>query len=108
MSTTTPAPSWPRIVGKQAFGIGAGQCELIGVTDAGGLDLDQHFALARPLELDGGYFQRLSSSDGGMNIHGNSSVQILICSSSICDTAQVTPRDQFLPHSRRSGNRGAK
>jgi hypothetical protein len=30
------------------------------VADAGGLDLDQHFALARPFELDGGYFQRFS------------------------------------------------
>ena len=60
---------------KQAFRIGAGQCEFIGVADAGGLDLDQHFAFARPLELDGGYFQRLSGSngDGGANIHGNSS-----------------------------------
>ncbi len=38
---------------KQPFGIGAGQCEFIGVADTGGLDLDQHFALARPLELNG-------------------------------------------------------
>ena len=63
---------------KQSFRIGAGQCEFVGVADAGGLDLDQHFAFARPLELDGGYFQRLSSSDGdgGANIHGDSSFQI--------------------------------
>ncbi len=64
--------------GEQAFRIGAGQCEFIGVTDAGGLDLDQHFALARSIELDGGYFQRLSGGDGygGANIHGISSLQI--------------------------------
>ena len=57
---------------KQAFGIGAGQREFVGVADAGGLDLDQHFALARPLELDGGDFQRLAGGDGdgGANIHG--------------------------------------
>ena len=52
--------------------IGAGQCEFIGVADASGLDFDQHFALARSLELNSRYFQRLSSSDGdgGANIHG--------------------------------------
>jgi len=57
---------------KQPFRIGAGQCEFIGVTDAGRLDLDQYFALARSLELNSRYFQRLSSSDGdgGANIHG--------------------------------------
>jgi hypothetical protein len=57
---------------KQPFRIGAGQCEFVGMADAGRLDLDQHFALARSLELNSGYFQRLSSSDGdgGANIHG--------------------------------------
>ncbi len=44
---------------EQPFGIGAGQRELIGVADAGGLDLDQHFAVVRPLELHRRYFQRL-------------------------------------------------
>jgi len=60
---------------KQPFGVGARQRELIGVADAGGLDLDQNFALARPLELDGRYFQRFScgGGDGGANIHGYSS-----------------------------------
>ena len=57
---------------EQAFGIGAGQREFVGVADAGGLDLDQHLALARSLELDGGDFQRLAGgdSDGGANVHG--------------------------------------
>ena len=45
-STTMPAPSWPRIAGKESFGIGAGAREFVGMADAGGLDLDQH--LARP------------------------------------------------------------
>jgi hypothetical protein len=42
------------------------------VTDTSRLDLDQHFALARSLKLNSGYFQRLSSSDGdgGANIDG--------------------------------------
>jgi hypothetical protein len=39
---------------EQAFGIGAGQREFVGMADAGGLDFDQHLALARPLELHGG------------------------------------------------------
>ena len=57
---------------KQSFRIGAGQCEFIGVTDAGRLDFDQHLALARSFELNSRYFQRLSASDGdgGANIHG--------------------------------------
>jgi hypothetical protein len=38
--------------------------EFVGVIDARRLDLDQHFALARSLELNSRYFQRLSSSDG--------------------------------------------
>jgi hypothetical protein len=63
--------------GEQPLRVGAGQRELIGMTDAGGLDLDQHFALARPVKLDGGDFQRLSGSDGngGANVHGISSLQ---------------------------------
>ena len=57
---------------KQSFGIGARQGEFIGVADAGGLDLDQHFAFARSLELDGCYIQRLAcgGGNGGANIHG--------------------------------------
>ena len=57
---------------KQPFGVSARQCEFVGVANAGGLDLDHHLALARPLELHGGYFQRLSrgGGDGGANIHG--------------------------------------
>jgi len=36
---------------EQAFGVRARPGELIGVADAGGLDLDQHFAGARPLQI---------------------------------------------------------
>ena len=51
-STTMPAPSWPKIDREQALGIGARARELVGVADAGGLDLDQHLARPRALELD--------------------------------------------------------
>jgi len=83
---------------KQPFGIGARQGEFIGMADAGGLDLDQHFAFARPLELDGRYFQRLSCSggDGGANIHGYSSFLGL---GVVMSWRARDPRDQSLPHS---------
>ena len=84
---------------KQAFGIGARQREFIGVADAGGLDLDQHFAFARSLELDGGYFQRLSGGDGngGANIHGYSSLFRIF--DVVMSWRATDPRDQSLPHS---------
>ena len=65
---------------EQSFGIGAGQREFVGVADAGRLDFDQHFAFARPLELDGRYLQRLAGGDGngGANIHGDSSFSIFV------------------------------
>jgi hypothetical protein len=37
---------------EQPFGVGARQRELVGVADAGGLDLDQHLAGLRPVELN--------------------------------------------------------
>jgi hypothetical protein len=42
------------------------------VTDTGCPDLDQHFAFARSLKLDGGHFHRLAGGDGdcGANVHG--------------------------------------
>ncbi len=62
-STTTPAPSWPRIAGNSPSGIGARQRELVGVADAGRLDLDQHLAGLRAFELHGGDFERLAGRD---------------------------------------------
>ena len=38
---------------EQALGIGARQRVGVGVADAGGLDLDQHLAGLRPLDVDG-------------------------------------------------------
>ena len=57
--------------GKQALGVGAREREFVGVADAGRLDLDQHLALARPLEIDLGDFERLSGGDGdgGAGLH---------------------------------------
>jgi hypothetical protein len=37
--------------GEQAFGVGPGQGELIGVADAGGLDLDEDFACLWAFEI---------------------------------------------------------
>jgi hypothetical protein len=37
--------------GEDAFGVGAGQGEFVGVADAGGLDLDQDLALFRVVEV---------------------------------------------------------
>ncbi len=58
--------------GKQSLRVGAREGELVGVADAGRLDLDQHFAGARAVELDGGHFKRFAGAegDGGANIHG--------------------------------------
>ncbi len=57
--------------GKQAFRVGAREREFVGVANAGRLDLDQHFAGARAVELDRRHFQRLAGriSHGGANIH---------------------------------------
>ena len=57
--------------GKQAFGIRAGQRELVGVADAGRLDLDQHFSRFRTFEIDGFDRERRARlvRDGGMNPH---------------------------------------
>ena len=38
---------------EQTLGIGAGEGVFVGVADAGRLDLDQHLAFARAVELDG-------------------------------------------------------
>src|SRR5262249_59595096 len=37
---------------EQSFRIGARERELVGMTDAGGLDLDQHFAGLWPVEVN--------------------------------------------------------
>ena len=42
----------PQDGGKQAFRIGAGAGEFVGVADPGGLDLDQHFAGMGPFQVN--------------------------------------------------------
>ncbi len=56
---------------EEALGIGARQRELIGVADAGRLDLDQHLAVSRTVEVDLHDLQRLSGgdSDSGAGFH---------------------------------------
>jgi len=43
----------PRDGREQAFQVGAAEPVLVGVADAGGLDLDQHFARARTVQVHG-------------------------------------------------------
>ena len=59
---------------KEALGVGARARELVRVADAGSLDLDQHFAGARPVEVDGFDDQRLAGlvAHGGASLHGRS------------------------------------
>ena len=57
---------------EDAFRVGARQRVVVGVADAGGLDLDQHLAGARAFEVDG--FDRQGRAgfpgDGGTGLHG--------------------------------------
>ena len=65
---------------EQAFRIGARQRELVGVADAGRLDLDQHLAGPRAVEVDLHDLQRLSGCDGnggaGFHIQNPSKAKI--------------------------------
>ena len=58
--------------GEQALGFGAREGVIVGVADAGGLDLDQHLAVAGAFEIDLRQLDRLSSGegDGGAGLHG--------------------------------------
>ena len=57
--------------GKETLGIGARQRELVGMTDAGRLDLDQNFTSLRAGEIDLRDLERLScgDGDGGLRLH---------------------------------------
>ena len=57
---------------ENSFGIGTGEGELIGMADAGRLDLDQDFAGAWTLKVhrfEAEWFARLAG-DGGARFHG--------------------------------------
>ena len=58
---------------EQPFGIGAGKRELVGVTDARRLDLDQHLSGLRPIEVDfrDDEWLALFQCDGGTGFHGD-------------------------------------
>ena len=49
---------------EKALGIGARDCELVGMTDAGRLDLDQHLALLWTFEIDLDDLERLGFLEG--------------------------------------------
>ena len=79
-SVVTPGPAFDDDAGalvaedggEQALGIGAGERELVGVADAGGLDLDQHLAGFRPVELDRLDDERLARLVGYRGAHAHS------------------------------------
>ena len=56
---------------EQAFGIGAGAGEFVGVANTGRLDLDQHLAGLGSIELDGGNLERFAGLEGdcGFDVH---------------------------------------
>jgi hypothetical protein len=62
---------------EDAFRVGAGERVVVGVADAGGLDLDQHLAELRSFEVDGFDGQRLAGlpGDGGFGFHGAGSLK---------------------------------
>src|SRR5262249_44701489 len=64
---------------KQAFRIGTGQGEFIGVADAGRLHLDQHFPGLRAFQIDILDHKRLAGGNGkgGTNFHLSTSVVFL-------------------------------
>src|SRR5262249_47873260 len=57
---------------EQSFRVGAGERELVGVTDARGFHLDQHFGGFRPVQLALRDRERLAllQCDGGAGFHG--------------------------------------
>ena len=58
--------------GEQTLRIGAREGEIVGVANAGRLDLDQNLPVAGAFEIDLGHLDRLSSGDGdgGAGLHG--------------------------------------
>ena len=57
---------------EDAFRVGAGERVVVGVADAGGLQLHQHFARFRAFQVDGFDDQRFAGfiGDGGFDFHG--------------------------------------
>jgi hypothetical protein len=60
--------------GKETFGVRTRERELVGVTDSGRPDFDQHFAGARPFEVDRFDRERCAClvGDRGFDFHGRS------------------------------------
>ena len=55
--------------GEQSFGVGPGQGEFVGVADAGGFDLDEHFTGLGPIELNGGDGERFPRLERHRSTH---------------------------------------
>jgi hypothetical protein len=77
---------------EQALRIGARKREVVGVADAGGLDLDQNLAGLRAFELNGHDLERLARLHGdcGANVHGEPS-PVLRCSFRVRNTIETAP-----------------
>ena len=61
---------------EETFRVGARARELVGVADAGRLDLDQHLARARAFQLHGRHFELFAGGEcnGGARVHHCSSL----------------------------------
>ena len=83
---------------EQAFGIRAGARELIGVADAGGLDLDQHFAGPRTVEIHGDDFERLARGVGDCSLRFHLALPVLRYSGTMSqrDRLRHTARTRLL------------
>ncbi len=84
----------PEDRGKQPFGIGTRERELVGVADAGRLDLDHHLASFWPVKVDLHDLQRLGlfHCDRGAGLHrlllvvnviGKADMQVMMCKSCV-------------------------
>src|SRR5439155_8287948 len=68
----------PKNRGKQPLRIGARAGELVGMTDARGLDLDQHLAGLGPVELDRCHLERLARLERHCRTHVHGSVSVMM------------------------------
>ena len=69
-----PRALMPQNGREKPFGVRTGQGEFVGVADAGGLDLDEHFAGFRPGQVHVHDFKGFTGlrGNGGARFHKNS------------------------------------
>ena len=88
---------------EEALGIGARQRELVGVADAGRLDLDQHLEGLRSLELHRLDLQRLAGLEGhsGAHVH-HRSPRVVVAGPDACHSRCRRARDHVGAGRRRA------